>query len=226
MVPHELRQLADSFFDAYAHNFDLTENEGCGQYMEEFVPYAQRNGYPKVGHLKKRGSATQYNGHAIDAFLYNDPDEDTGLLQSVDIIANAEAKPPYSSSHRPPAKGWSIDSPRYKVEDWIEFIGGDIPDEPNKIEFPSYASLGDDAFFRSTLGRTLAFDYSRAKEYPFNDGVIVWTSRTLHTAFENILVHKMHPQQAMERAMADKRGQWCTILRVPIIPVPVNWVVP
>lgn len=220
-----LKLDCDSYFRLYSHKFDMAYSDECGRYMQVLIPHLQGIGYIEVGFLRKDPSRTNYKLHAIDSFAY---DLGNNLTHAVDVIGNAEQPHPWRSEggiNDDPRASFSEDiNTAYKTnKDWLK--------EPFKssesvTNFPSYGSLGDDAFFRSTLGRTLAFDYSRAKEYPFNEGVVVWVSRTLHTTFENIIVHKMNPTDAINKAMENKRSEWCIILRVPVIPVPPNWVVP
>lgn len=203
MSVNDVKPLAYEFFLARSDEFDLTTNEGCGQYIEAFVEEAQNKGFEKVGHLKKTGSATQYNGHANDTFLYREPIGEEGLYQAVDIIANAESKPPYTPSHQPPAAGWSVDIPRYKDSDWYL-----IEDNPIPIPtFPSYESLGGDFVARENLGKVLASDYKEANQQ-LNDGSVVWTFRTLYDAFDYILNQHMNSKDAIFKSIDKHRKEW------------------
>lgn len=228
-VPAELKTLCDKFFDANAKNFDLTENSGCGQYMEKLVPYCQTNGFPKVGHLKKSGG-TMYNGHANDSFLYNEPVAPDNLLQAVDVIANAEAKPPYTPTHKAPAKGWSVDDPRYKSSDWMQSVSSapnpnpepEPETEPDSVPWVPY--WGDEK--SDELTRTLFYDFSRAKE-PTNPGMGRWLNRALHSA----AIGPMPPSSGgvplgIMGAIAKHRPEWCHELSRGGVPMDPNEPVP
>ena len=68
---------------------DLSTAAGCGKFVEAVI-----NGTgPEWGHIKKSGSQTQYNGHAVDAIMYrsNTPLYNGLLYQAVDIVLGAEA---------------------------------------------------------------------------------------------------------------------------------------
>lgn len=202
MIPAELRQLTDSFFAANAHRFDMRYAEGCGKYMEELVPYAQSHGYPKVGHLKKSGSQTQYNGHAIDAFLYKDTVTVNGLMQAVDVIGSAE------TDHA--TAGWSVDFPRYTEDDWMESV--ETP-TPNTVPWVGY---NEEKF--QFLKRQLAYDYARRPQGADFD-VCVWAARTFHNSYMGPEGVPLGETAGMERA----QKEWCAALGVPVKAVPPGW---
>lgn len=226
MIPSALRQLSDAYFDANAQKFNLTENSGCGMYMESFIPYAQTHGYPLVGFLKKNPGQTQFNGHANDAFLYADGvDNPNGLWQAVDVIANAESKPPYNAGHQPPAKGWSPDEPRYSVNDWMKEANANVPvPAPINNTVPWIGYPGDTA--NSELKRILSFDYSRRPQGADWD-ISVWAFRVMYTA----LMGLKSPNDGglplgVNEAVTHHRPEWCGALGVLVIPVPTDWVTP
>jgi len=207
MIPNELRVLANNFFIARADEFDLTENSGCGLYTEAFVEEARNKGFDKVGHLKKSGSATQYNGHANDAFLYADGEGNpNGLYQAVDIIANAESKPPYDSNHRPPASGWSVDIPRYKDSDWLEKpnSGGG-----NSVSTVPWVTYNEQGFQR--LKNMLKHDYERRPQGPDYD-VSVWAGRFFHNCYMGPEGKPLGEQGALERV----KRELCESLKIPM----------
>ncbi len=201
MIPNELRALTDTFFAANAHKFDLSHASGCGEYMESLIPYAQTHGYPEVGYLKKYGSGTQYNGHAIDAFLWKTPDEATGKLQSCDVIANGEAKPPYSGSNPAPSAGWSLDTPRYEAKDWSHDIPGEVPvPAPNTVPWVPY---DENSFQR--LKRLLSHDYARRPQGADFD-VSVWSGRYFHNATMGPDRVPLGEQKALEKIKPELCG--------------------
>lgn len=213
-IPLELDQIHRDFFAARSGEFDLSHAEGCGKYTEAWVRYAQAVGYPKVGHLKKNPSQTQYAGHAIDAFLYNEPASETEpLLQAVDIIARAEAKPPYTSANPAPAANWGVDIPRYTEADWMENPGdgGEGGGESdNVVPWTAYNEQGFEE-----LKRQLAFDYGRRPQAADFD-VTVWAARVFHSCY-------MGPSGTplgMEAALLKHRPEWCAALGVPVVPLP------
>lgn len=207
-IPTELKKLADDFFDDHSLEFDLSLNEGCGAYTEAFVRHAQSHNYPKVGHLKKSGGATQYNGHANDAFLYNEMVPPSGLLQAVDIIARAEQKPPYGPGKEAPGKNFGIDEPRYKVSDWQEKPdnGGENNEHDFEVPWVPYNENGFDV-----LKKQLKYDYGRRPQNADFD-VSVWASRVFHSCY-------MGPDGkplGFVAAMKKHRPEWCQALGVSV----------
>lgn len=214
MIPAQLKQLHNEHWQLFAHGYDLTEQSGCGEYTEHWVSYAQSFGWDKVGHLKKHGSQTQYNGHAIDAFLYADGDGNPNeLFQSVDIIANAESKPPYSDSHRPPSIGWNVDIPRYTISDWMKEPNQEPGPVPNTVPWVGY---NEQQF--QFLKRQLAYDYARRPQGVDFD-VIVWAARTFHNAYMGPEGKPLGEDAGLQRA----QKEWCAALGVPVKDVPIDW---
>lgn len=212
-----IKPLCDSFFDAHSGQFDLSENEGCGLYTEALVAYLRNQGYSKVGHLKKYGSATQYNGHANDAFLYREGDPT--LYRAVDVIGAAESPPPYppEGTNPRPSKNFGIDEPRYKDEDWMA-----TPNAPTPVDVVPYAPYQGDAS-NAELKRTLAYDYARRPQGADFD-VSVWAFRVQHSA----VMGPLPPSQGgkplgMSAAVTKHRPEWCEALHVPVVPVPPGW---
>lgn len=224
-IPSELKKLADNFFADRSDEFDLSTNEGCGKYTEAFVRFAQISGYPKVGHLRKTGGQTQYNGHANDAFLYKEVNED-GLMRAVDIIGNAEAKPPYTPSNQPPKSFFGIDEPRYKVSDWMaepaDLGDGDTGGSPS-VKFPGYESLGGDGLIRKELGRAYAYDAQRAGQTKINAGTVIWPWRVAYDSFFEIVVHGKDATSSVKEIVEKQRKDWCRSMGINVVPVPVDF---
>lgn len=195
-VPTELKFLADAFFLAHSDEYDLSSQEGCGQYTEAFVEEAQYKGFKRVGHLKKNPSQTQYNGHAIDAILYREGVGPEGLYQAIDLIGNAE------SNHA--VANFSVDIPRYKDSDWMEKPGS-ASGSPVNI-FPGYEALGGDKT-AVLLGNVLESDYREAKQ-PMNAGSSVWSFRTLYDALNDVIVNKMDGLSAVNKSISKHRPEW------------------
>jgi hypothetical protein len=191
-----IKPVCDAFFDQHAHEFDLTQNDGCGFYTETLIRHLRALGYVKVGHLKKNPSQTQFNGHANDAFLYRQGDPI--LYRAVDIIGSAEAKPPYTPTNPAPHKNFGIDEPRYQDSDWMA--------EPNSSPQPGPKMV------------QLAYDYARRPQGADFD-VTVWSARTFHNAYMGPEGTPLGEKAGMERA----QKEWCAALGVPVVPVPPTW---
>lgn len=215
-VPWELKQFTDAFFLSRANEFDLTEASGCGQYIEALVIEAQNKGWEQVGHLRKFGSQTQYNGHAVDAIAY---DFGGNLAHAVDLIVNAEAKPPYSSNHRPPSVGFGEDTVTIyetnKVWYLIDENDNGNSDSGGNNTIPWQPYWGDPASDKIT--RALFYDFFRRPE-SYNPGMGRWLNRCLHSAF---LGPKGIPL-GVDGALDKHRPEWCEALGGldPNIPVP------
>lgn len=190
----QIKPHCDVFWDAHHNLYDFSTNEGCGQYTEDLVERLRILGFEKVGHLKKYGSATQYNGHANDAFLYREADPD--LYRAVDVIFAAEAKPPYTPSNPAPNKNFGIDIPRYEDKDWMAEPGNSEP-VPNTVPWVAYNEQG---FQR--LKNMLAHDYGRRPQGADFD-VSVWAGRYFHNCYmgpegiplgEDGALHRIKPE--------------------------------
>lgn len=200
-IPTALRQLFDAYFEIHAHNYDLSTVGDCGKYMEAVIPYAQAHGYAKVGFLKKTGTGTQYNGHAIDSFLYDEPVPPSNLLQSCDVIKDAE------TNHA--SAGWSLDTPRYQESDWLERPspnGGEGNEHDGMVPYVSYDENG---FQR--LKRMLAHDYGRRPQNADFD-VSVWAGRYFHNCYMGPSGIPLGEQGALERV----KPELCNALGIPM----------
>lgn len=193
MIPVELEQLHRTHWNTFSANYNLSHKDGCGQYTEHWVTFANSNGYPLVKNLKKNPGQTQYNGHAIDAFLYADgAGNPEGKYAAVDIIGGAEGPNPVIN--------WGVDIPRYTSADiW----NGSTP-QPG---FPSYESLGGDALCRELVGIPLTADYAQAGK-PLNDGSVVWTNRTVYDALYFCIVDKLEARSAYTKSANKHRPEW------------------
>lgn len=202
-----IKPLCDSFFDAHAHEFNLTVNSGCGTYTEALVRHLQALGYSKVGHLKKSPGQTQYNGHANDAILYREGDP--SLYRAVDLIGAAES----TDLLNPPRKNFGIDEPRYTDEFWLASPASGGTSPSNMVPWVAYDENG----FQE-LKRELAYDYARRPQGADFD-VSVWAARTFHNAF-------MGPDKTplgMSAGISRARNEWCASLGVAVVPVPPTW---
>lgn len=199
----EIKPITDAFFNTNKGKYDFSEVEGCGFYTEALVDHLQSLGYSKAGHLKKTGSGKQFNGHAIDAILWREPDPD--LLRAVDVIANAE-------THNASA-GFSIDEPRYSDDMWLDIDGGNNSGGSDMVPYVPYDENG----FQE-LKRTLAYDYARRPQGADFD-VTVWAARVFHNAY----MGPTGTPLGLDAGIARAREEWCSALGVPVIPVPVDW---
>lgn len=87
------------------------------------------------------------------------------------------------------------------------------PPPPPSIRIPSYSDLGDDAFFRATVGVPLAADARLAGE-TLNDGSSVWFSRLTYRLMAAALKHQMggpSPNPLAEQKIV--RGEWRAIMK-------------
>lgn len=209
--------LSKNFFHDHSSKFDLSTNEGCGKYTEAFVKSA-RNLDPRIGHLKKNPSQTQYNGHANDAVLYPTgvSSIDGEIYHAVDIIARAEQKKPWcdfvGQGHKnemicndPPEGQWNEDhDTEYHSKDWL--AEPQTPEIP-KPSFPGYEELGGDQTARELLGKLLALDYA-GKNRLMDDGTVVWIFRTLYDAIQDVIVNKAEPKKAILKSIDKHRPEW------------------
>lgn len=203
VIPEELANFNNSFWMSNSQNFDMSTNDGCGQYTESWVASARAHGFNKVGHLKKNPGQTQYNGHANDAFLYNEPDPT--LLRAVDIIFAAEATPPYSPSNPAPNINFGVDIPRYTVADWMPVPNGG-PTPTKQVPWVAYNEQG---FQR--LKNMLAHDYGRRPQGADFD-VSVWAGRYFHNCYMGPNGTPLGEQKALEKI----KPELCAALNIPM----------
>lgn len=91
---------------------------------------------------------------------------------------------------------------------------GDEPPvpQPKPARIPSYAELGDDAFFRASIGVPLQADMALAGQL-LNDGSSVWFSRTTYEILAESFIagHVVDPAPIVKKY----RNQWRAILGLP-----------
>lgn len=200
MVPNH-RALVEYYFNKTYGQFDFRTHKGCGEFTEGCVNYLRQFDL-NVGHLRKYGSATQWNGHAIDAINYHDVTRDT--YQSVDLLGNAE------TANATPQ--WVIQEVYYTANEWY-LISEPIPEPepphvcPPPFVMPGYENLGGDALCRELVGVPLAADYKAANQ-SMNDGSVVWTNRTVYDALAFIVNDKMEPRAAYIKSCEKRRPEW------------------
>lgn len=197
-VPNYSKQ-SKAFFDIKNPKYDFQHKEDCGKYTEEFVIYFRDViGDKNIFHLRKYGAATQYNGHAIDAILYYDPER--GTYQSVDLIGAAEGPDENASGT------WTVQQVYYEAKD-AYLIGDEPPIEPgNTVPWLAY----DENSFQA-LKNQLAHDYARRPQNADFD-VTVWAARVFHSAY-------MGPEKTplgLTAAIAKHRPEWCAALGVSL----------
>ena len=202
--------------DLYDHgDYDLTSHDGQARFVDDAV--AALNAHDqRWGFLKKTGSGAQIHGHSEDGSLYLS--DTPGQSQHVDFIAGAGGPNP--------SIGWQPDIPRYSRADWYPPSEHPPtndhepkPDEPPhvcpKLVVPTYAALGDAAFFRAMVGVPLAADYAMVGQ-PLNDGVSVWFARTLHSLIAASVVANGQPIDAAG-IVRKHRNEWRVILGLPAL---------
>lgn len=205
-LDEEIKPLCNTFFENHAHQFDLTHNQGCGEYTEALVEYLRALGHTKVGHLKKNPGQTQWNGHANDAFLYRQGDP--SLYRAVDVIGAAESTDPAN----PPRPNFGIDQPRYTDEFWMAEPSSQ-PHPSNMVPWVPYDENG----FQS-LKKELAYDYARRPQGADFD-VSVWAARTFHNAFMGPEKTPLGMTAGIDRA----KREWSAALGVPFQYSPAGW---
>lgn len=202
-IPANLDDLCKEFWNANNHLYDFRYAEGCGLYTEAWVEYAKNNGYPRVENLAKNPGQTQWNGHAVDAFLYAEPYSNSNpLYQAVDIIASAESA---NANYN-----WGVDTPRYTAADiWVGTPGGgEKPDKPAVDSVP-WLPYDENSF--QQLKQVLAYDYGRRPQAADFD-VTVWSARVFHSAY-------MGPDKkplGLDAAIKKHRPEWCEALGIPV----------
>jgi len=217
-VPNHFSILQD-FWKANAARFNFVHQEDCGKFTEEFLLYLLEETHEyHYAHLKKYGSATQYNGHAIDVIAFDNRSFDDGTdIMEIDIIGSAE------SADAEPT--WQVRETEYTEEDLLNPDDLD-PDNPNPpIDFPSYEDLGGDALCRELIGTPLAADYTEAHALNpaqplIDDGVSVWTNRTVYDAINWVVIKGLPPRVAYQKSAEKRRPEWRAALGLPPLSEP------
>jgi len=192
-VPNHTQHVVD-YFNAHVGQYDYRTHEGCGKFTEGCVEYLRLYDQ-NIGHLKKYGGSTQWNGHAIDAVNYHDPSR--GTYQSVDLLASAE-----SANARPQ---WLIQEVYYTAADW--YLIDAVEPEPIIPSVPWVAY--NESLFNDRLQKQLAYDYGRRPQAA-DFMVSVWSARVFHSTY-------MGPDKkplGFDAAMSKHRPEWCNALGV------------
>jgi len=210
--------LLQGFFNANKDDYNFVRKEDCGKFTEDFLELLRESaGNEDFYHLRKYGSATQYNKHAIDVLAYDNrehkKDDETDIME-VDILGSAE------SVNANPT--WQVRNTPYQEKDLMDLdeIGnGAVTD---MVIYQPYQ--GDSS--NSELKRILSFDYSRRPQGADWD-VSVWAFRVQHSA----LMGPVSPSSGgrplgLVAAIEKHRIEWCQALGVPVILVPIDWKAP
>jgi hypothetical protein len=199
-VPNHF-SILQAFWNANASRFNFVHQEDCGKFTEEFLVHLidETNDY-HYAHLRKSGSQTQYNQHAIDVIAYDNRSNDDGTdIMEVDIIGQAE------SSNASPT--WQVRETQYTEADLMQPSelpgGGTTPD----TKFPTYEELGGDGACTELIGIPLEADYATAGQ-PMNAGSSVWVNRTVYDAINWAAVQGIPPRVAYQKSCEKRRPEW------------------
>lgn len=188
--------------------FDLRTHEGQGAFVDAVVSALHATD-ERWGHLKKRRGQTAVHGHGEDAALYRHGD---GTAHAVDFIVGAGGPNPLPR--------WGVDSFPYTDADWLDptehGVSAAPPPPLAPVRLPSYAELGDDAFFRAMVGVPLQADMLMAGQQ-LNDGSAVWFSRTVYSLMAAFLRANGQPIDPAA-IVKTHRNEWRAILGLPPVP--------
>lgn len=191
--------LLQEFFDINHTDYDFESKSECGRYTEDALDYLRmHNGNENFYHLRKYGSATQYNGHAIDVLAYDNRGTGDGTpIMEADILQNAETP---GASH-----SWQVRETPYQPKDLMDpsEIGEPVPS--NMVPWVPYNEQG---FQR--LKNMLAHDYARRPQDADFD-VSVWAGRYFHNAYMGPERIPLGEQGALERV----KPELCDALGIP-----------
>lgn len=181
--------------------YDLRSHEGQAAFTDAVV--STLHGIdPNFRHLKKNPSQTHVHRHGEDSVLYLLPDN---KALAVDFIGGAGGANPQP--------GWIVGTYEYTHKDAHDpgdhGIGTSAPPE---VFIPSYGELGDDAFFRASIGVPLQADMLLAGQQ-LNDGSSVWFSRTTYEILTEAL--KAGQMIDVQPIVRKYRNQWRAILGQP-----------
>jgi len=213
-VPNHQNHIVD-FWNANASRFNFASKEDCGKFTEEFLVYLiDETNEHHYAHLKKSGSQTQYNGHAIDVIAFDNRSYDDGTdIMEVDIIGAAES---YDASPT-----WQVRETQYTEDDLLQ--PSDLPDGGSKppdevAPFPGYEELGGDALCTELIGIPMQADYETAKQ-PMNAGSSVWVNRTVYDAIAWVVTKGLPPRLAYQKSAEKRRPEWQAALGLPVTAV-------
>ena len=200
----DMRHVPKKLFDTGL--YDLKSDDGHAAFTDAVV--ATLNGLdPRWRHLKKSAGQTNVHRHGEDSALYLHPD---GTAQAVDFIVGAGGTNP--------GPGWGPDpSATYLHKDGHDpddhgLAGSTQPPQPI---IPSYAALGDDAFFRAHIGVPLEADMATAGQ-TLNNGSAVWFSRTTYSLMA-AMINAGGPVDPLP-IVKKHRNEWRAILGLPPLP--------
>lgn len=199
MVPDH-GEILKAFFKANEHEYNFESKEECGRYTENALLYLREVTFDeRYKHLRKYGSSTQYNGHAIDVLAYDNRGLDGGSeIMEIDILKDAESS---EANH-----SWQVRNTPYKPKDLMEPEEIGVPVPGNTVPWVGYNEQGFEA-----LKRQLSYDYSRRPQGADFD-VTVWAARVFHSTY-------MGPDRiplGFDAAMKKHRPEWCSALGVPV----------
>lgn len=187
--------------------YDLTTHDGQDAFTDAVV--ATLNGIdPNFKHLKKRADQTHRHRHGEDSVLYLLPNN---RALAVDFIGGAGGSNP--------KPGWIVGEHVYTHADAHDPDDHGIGATAPAVRVPSYAELGDDAFFRAMVGVPLFADYlmADAAGHPDarpNDGMSVWFSRAIYRLLAAFLTANGQPiDPAGEVRIV--RNEWRALLGLP-----------
>lgn len=102
---------------------------------------------------------------------------------------------------------------------WVKPNAAPAPEPPPHVcptlTVPSYAQLGDDAFFRAMIGVPLFADYAMAGQPP-NDGMSVWFSRATYRLLAAFIKAQGQPVDAVAEVKI-VRNEWRAGLGLPAL---------
>lgn len=202
MIPNDFHIL-NFFFNEHKYEYNFSDKDNCGKFTEDFLVYLHKvTGNLRYKHLRKYGSQTQYNKHAIDVLAYdNEGSSEGSLVMEVDILGSAEStdqiiKPTYAT--------WQRRNTSYTSKDLIESneIGELV--ENNMVPWVGYNEQG---FER--LKKMLKHDYERRPQSADFD-VSVWAGRYFHNQYMGPNKIPLGQNEALKRI----KGELCLALGI------------
>lgn len=198
-VPNDFNIL-QSYFNINKHKYNFVHKEDCGKFTEAFLVHLRKEtGNNRYCHLRKSGSATQYNQHAIDVLAYDNREQGDGTpIMEIDILGAAESANAHAT--------WQVRETPYQPKDLMqpEEIGA-----PPSVKMVPWVGYNEGGF--QQLKAQLAYDYRRRPQEADFD-VTVWAARVFHSTF-------MGPDGiplGLNAAIRRHRQEWCDALGVPV----------
>jgi hypothetical protein len=171
------------------------------------------------GALKKTGGGFNVEGYADGAIVFgNDSSDRSNVLKIVTQIGSSNPNAIQigdAVQERRDSDVWA--SPVPVPDSLVAYIAGSatpVPQPPAAFTFPSYADLGDDAFYRLHVGVPLAEDVAHAGE-TLNDGSSVWFSRAVYRVMAADVKHRlgMGPEPNPAGEVRVVREEWRAVLK-------------